>query len=558
MKIVECVPNFSNGRDKEVIDSIIAEINKINRVNLLDVDMGYDTNRTVVTFAGPPDKVVDAAFNAIKKAAELIDMTNHSGAHPRMGATDVCPLVPVKNISIDDCVELSKQLAKRVGDILEIPVYLYEYSATSSDRVNLANIRSGEFENMPVKLKTKSWEPDFGPSSFKNKAGVTAIGAREFLIAYNINLNTADKKIATDIALDIRENGRAKRDKMGKIVRDKDGVIIKVPGTLKDVKAVGWYIDEYNIAQVSINLINYKNTPLHIVFEEVRKQANKRGLRVTGSEIVGLVPQKAIIDAGVYYLNKQKSSYAIPTDDILNIAVSSLGLNDISKFNMSEKIVEYCIDSEEYPLLNMKLNLFINELSRNTVAPGGGSVSALVASLSVSLISMVCNITFDNKKFNKYRCEMHKIALNMQRYKKDLASIIDEDTKAFNMIVESVRLPKKTSKQMKIRDVAIHNATINAIETPYKIMKIIDKSLIDIEYVIKKSNPNCLSDLGVAVSNLKSAVYGALLNVHINLKDLQETSYSSSKSKESNKIFDSVEKKCSKLMLLINSELVHD
>ena len=358
MKIIECVPNFSEGRDKGVIESITNEITKYSDLKLLDVDMGYNTNRTVVTFAGDPNTVIDAAFDAIKRASKIINMNIHKGAHSRMGATDVCPLIPISNITMKECIKFSKVLSEKVGSELRIPVYLYEESATTKDRVNLANIRKGEYEGMESKISIKTWSPDYGPRKLVNNAGVTAIGAREFLIAYNVNLNTTNKKIATDIALDIRENGRAKRDKHGKILRNNNGEIIKIPGTLKSVKAVGWYIDEYKAAQVSINLINYNKTPLHTVFEEVRAQANKRFLRVTGSEIVGLVPKSAIIDAGRYFLKKQKASDAIPENDILNIAIKSLGLNDLKIFNPKKKIIEQTLLDNQGHLSNQTISLF--------------------------------------------------------------------------------------------------------------------------------------------------------------------------------------------------------
>ena len=342
-----------------------------------------------------------------------------------------------------------------------------------------------------------------------------------------------------------------------KILRNDNGSIIKIPGTLKDVKAVGWYIDEYKAAQVSINLINYKNTPLHIVFEEVRKQANNRGLRVTGSEIVGLVPKKAILDAGIFYLKKQNSSFAIPESDILNIAVSSLGLNEFSDFDVNLKIIENCINNQPHPLLRMSLDSFTDELSRNSVAPGGGSVSSLVGSLSVSLISMVCNITLENKKYKKQRNKMHNIALKMQKFNSELKIIIDDDTKAFNMIIDSLRMPKKTKKQINVRKKALKEATINAIETPYKILKIVDRCIVDINYVVKYSNPNCLSDLGVAIANFKSAAYGSLLNVHINLKDLDKSSYSNKIANISKDKFKKIEKECDFVISMINSKVIN-
>ena len=362
MKIIECVPNFSEGKDKNKIDEITNAIKSVESISLLDVDMGFDTNRTVVTFVGPPESVLEAAFAAIKKASELIDMRIHKGEHSRMGATDVCPFIPVSNVSMSECIDLSKALAKRVAKELEIPIFLYEKSASHPNRINLANIRSGEYEGMEDKLQDENWCPDYGARKLNKKAGVTAIGAREFLIAYNINLNTHNKKLASDIALDIREAGRGKRDANGKFVRDDNGNIVKVPGSLKSTKAVGWYIDEYKQAQVSMNLTNYNITSIHQAFDEVRKQALRRGLRVTGSEIVGLIPLKAIKESGIYYLDKQNQSKGIPEDDIIHIAIKSLGLDDLSIFNPNEKIIEYRINKTSDLLVNQSVENFLHEL----------------------------------------------------------------------------------------------------------------------------------------------------------------------------------------------------
>ena len=384
MKLIECVPNISEGRDKSIINEIANQVKKVSNVYLLDVDPGFDTNRTVITFVGEPEPVLEAAFLLIKKASELIDMRNHKGEHSRMGSTDVCPLIPVKNVSMQECVDLSKKLAKKVSKDLSIPVFLYENSASNIERVNLANIRKGEYEGMFEKIKQDNWKPDFGKSENNAKNGAIAIGAREFLIAYNINLNTFDKKIATDIALDIREAGRAKRDKNGNIIRDKFGKMLKKPVSLKYCKAVGWYIDEYNQAQVSINLTNYKKTSIFKTFDEVRKEARKRGVRVTGSEIVGLMPLDSLLDCGRHYLKKQKRSTGIPEKDILNIAIQSLGLSDISTFDINEKIIEYRIDEQEKSFKNFKVEELVNLTSMGTPPPGGGSISAFAGSCAMA------------------------------------------------------------------------------------------------------------------------------------------------------------------------------
>ena len=519
MKLIECVPNFSEGRDKGFIDSLKNIVNNHENVFLLDIDPGADTNRTVLTFAGNPDDVIKAAYKLIKFASKSIDMRKHSGEHPRMGATDVCPIVPIEGVSMKDCINYSKKLAKKVASDLSIPVYLYENSATKNDRKNLSNIRKGEYEGMHAKINEKNWKPDYGPVEFNTKSGCTAIGAREFLIAYNINLNTKDKKLATDIALDIREAGRLKRDKNGVILRDKNGIGLKKPGKLKFCKAVGWYIDEYNQAQVSINLTNFKKTNIHKTFEEVRLQARKRGLRVTGSEIVGLVPKKAIIDAGNYYLKKQKRSQGIPENDIINIAIKSLGLNEIEIFNPKNKIIEFSIDTKE-KLTDLSLSNFLDEVSRDSFAPGGGSVAALSASLGASLTAMVSNLTFSNKKYLKHKDFHLKSSIVSQKHKSELLNAINNDTDSYNEIIKARRLPKKSKKEALYRDEEILKATLNATEVPFKILKTCTSAIQHTYDVSLKSNINSISDIAVASQMLKSAAKGAYYNVLINLNDL--------------------------------------
>ena len=462
-KIIECVPNFSEGRSVEIIDQITSEIQSVANVKLLDVDMGHDTNRTVVTFAGEPDSVSYAAFKAIQKATLLINMANHNGAHPRMGATDVCPIIPVANISIEECIKISRNLARKVGEELDIPVYLYEHSARHDYRKNLANIRSGEYEGFKNKIKEEKWFPDFGPKKYNSRSGVTAIGVRDFLIAFNVNLNTANKRIASDIALDIREQGRAKRDSNNKIIRDDKGVMIKVPGTLKNVKAVGWYIDEYKQAQVSMNLIDYKKTPMHEAFEEVCKQATKRGLRVTGSEIVGLVPKKAILDSGKYFLKKQKSSVAIPEKDIIANSIQSLGLNDLSVFDNEKTIIEEALNLSKKSFKDFSIGEFIDEVSRNTPTPGGGSVSALAGSLSASLALMALNLSYTSK--------IEDSGLKLSEIKYNLLSLVDKDSEAFDKVMQAFSMPKKTNLDRKNRNDEIENAYKNAVITPMLILE---------------------------------------------------------------------------------------
>ena len=523
MKLIECVPNFSEGRDKNFINNIKSIIKDSDNVKLLDVDPGFDTNRTVVTFIGEPNSVVNTAYKLIEYASFNIDMNKHSGEHPRMGATDVCPLIPLQNVTMKECIELSKSLANKVGSRLNIPVFLYEKSAKSKHRSNLSDIRSGEYEKMASKLKNKDWQPDYGPKQLNIKSGVTAIGAREFLIAYNVNLNTTDKKIATDIALDIREAGRFKRDKNNNILRDENGVGLKKPGRLKFCKAVGWYIDEYEQAQVSINLTNYKSTTLHKTFEEVRLQARKRGVRVTGSEIVGLVPKNAIIDTGKYYLKKQHKGIGVPESDIINIAIKSLGLNEISKFDPSNKIIDHLIVNNNSHLTNLTVKDFMDELSRDSYAPGGGSVAALSASLGASLSAMVSNLTIINKKYIPLFNINNKSSIKTQKYKDKLIRLIDEDTAAYNNVVKARRLPKKNKNEQDLRDKEILSATINATNVPLEILKICSKIIEETLIVAENSNPNCVSDIGVASHMISSAASSAFYNILINIGDLRKS-----------------------------------
>jgi glutamate formiminotransferase/formiminotetrahydrofolate cyclodeaminase len=520
MKLIECVPNFSEGRNEDVINQITSEIKSVSNVKLLDVDPGKDTNRTVVTFAGNPDDVIEAAFLAISKASELIDMSKHEGAHPRMGATDVCPLIPIKGVSVDECVEYSHKLAKKVAQKLKIPIFMYEKSASSKSRQNLAKIRQGEYEEMSDKLKMKDWKPDYGPDELHIKSGVTAIGVREFLIAYNINLNTSDKKLASDIALDIREAGRAKRDENGKIIRDKDGVMVKVPGTLKSVKAVGWFLDEYNVAQVSMNLIDYKTTSVHRVFEEVRTQAQKRGLRVTGSELVGLIPLDSLLEAGRYYLQKQNKTSGVSDSQLIHIAVKSMGLDEMYPFNNDEKIIDYMIDDSD-KLINKTISNFADEVSSDSPAPGGGSISALAGSLSASLTSMVANLSHDKKQF-KDKKFINDIACRSQELKNKFLVLIDEDTDAFDRLMVSFRLPKKSESEIKFRENQILVMSKLVTEVP---LEVLEKSLIALGLaleVLKINNTNCISDAGVAGEMAYSCGYGAYYNVKINLIDLKD------------------------------------
>jgi glutamate formiminotransferase/formiminotetrahydrofolate cyclodeaminase len=444
MKIVECVPNFSEGRDKDKIRAITREIETVPGLKLLDVDPGETTNRTVVTFIGTPEAVQEAAFRAIRKAAEVIDMRGHKGAHSRIGATDVCPFIPVSGVSMADCVAMAHELGRRVAAELGIPVFFYEDAALKPERRNLATIRQGEYEGLIDKLKDPEWAPDFGEPVFNARSGATVIGAREFLIAYNINLNTRDRKLANEIALNIRESGRAQRDREGNIRRDESGQPLKVPGRFQNVKAVGWYIEDYGTAQISINFTNYKKTPVHIVFDTVCEDAWRMGLRVTGSELVGLIPKDALLAAGRYYLEKQGKSAGVPEEELIRSAVRSLGLADVSPFDPKKKIIEYQFEEPAQSLVRMTLREFANELSTDSPAPGGGSVAALCGALSAALSTMVANLTIGKKGYEAAQKNLKRAALRGQELKDDFLRLVDLDTEAFNKVMEALRLPKAT------------------------------------------------------------------------------------------------------------------
>ncbi|MBN2017605.1 MAG: glutamate formimidoyltransferase [Candidatus Cloacimonetes bacterium] len=533
MKIVECVPNFSEGRDLNIIKQITDQIEEVDGVVLLDVDPGKETNRTVVTFVGSPEGVEEAAFRAIKKASEIIDMRQHSGAHPRMGATDVCPFVPVAGVTTEDCIEISKKLGKRVGDELHIPVFLYEHSATTPERQNLANIRQGEFEGLAKKLENPHWKPDFGPAKCHEKAGGLVTGAREFLIAYNIDLNTRDTQKAKEIALTIREKGRRMRDENYQPITDDEGNIITEPGIFEDVKAIGWYIPEYGQAQISINLTNYNVAPPHLVFDKVREIALERGLVVTGSELVGLIPLEAMLNAGRYFLEKQGSSYAVSDKELVHIAIVSLGLNDISKFDPNEKIIEYKIAKQDL-LVNLKVNEFVDELASDSPAPGGGSVAALCGSLAAGLTSMVGNLTQGKYKFKnseeriaykENEARMLTMAWEAQQLKKHLLIAIDTDTEAFNTYMAAMKLPKKTDEEKKIRSTEIQKAIKNATQVPLHTMKLCWEVIVLAETAAKYGNQNALSDAGVAAITALTATKSAYFNVLINLPGVKDEDF---------------------------------
>ncbi|NOX36542.1 MAG: glutamate formimidoyltransferase [Calditrichaeota bacterium] len=575
-RLVECVPNFSEGRNKKVIDQITAEITSVADVKLLSVEMGADVNRTVVTFIGPPEAVKEAAFRAIKKAAELIDMRHHKGAHPRMGATDVCPFVPVSGITMEEVVELSREVAQRVGEELGIPVYLYEESATRPERKSLANIRAGEYEGLPEKLKDPRWKPDFGPAEFNAKAGATVIGAREFLIAYNITLNTREKQYATDIAFEIREKGRSVRkgnikpfyfkgelvkyqenyfpcgncEFVGKTIEetakhcqdvhqydlfellrmhgtDPDNPIgrsVKKPGKFKHVRAIGWYVEEYGRAQISINLTNYKVSPPHLVLEEVRRLAAERGLVVTGSEIVGLVPFQAIYEAGKYYLKQQGKSTGVPVMDVIETAIYSMGLNDVSPFDPQEKILGLP-STPESALVEMKVNEFTHEVSRETPAPGGGSIAALAGALGAALGSMVSNLAIGKPGYEAVENELNQLAERAQEIKDKLLKAVDDDTNAFNAYMEARRMPQNTPEEKAAREKAIQDGLKQAVNVPFTTAQLSMEALKVCREAAEKGNVNSISDAGVGAQMAYSGVLGGVFNVWINLPPIKDEAF---------------------------------
>jgi len=524
MKLVECVPNFSEGKDATILDAIAASIKAVKGVTLLDVDPGETTNRTVFTMVGQPDNVVEAAFRAIKKAGELIDMSKHHGAHARMGATDVCPFVPVSDMTMEECVELAKKLGKRVGEELDLPVYLYEYAASKPEWQNLAEVRKGEYEALPEKMKDDYWKPDFGPQKFDAKRGATAIGAREFLIAYNINLNTRDKAKAHDIALDIREKGRIKRDAKGKIVKDAKGKKVRTPGLFTHCKAVGWYIENFHKAQISINLTNYKITPAHVVLDKVRELAAAKGLFVTGSEIVGLLPKAAMIESGKYYLKKMGEGAGIPERMIIETAIQSMGLRDVAEFDMDSKIIEYAI-ADKGKLADMTLTQFADELSTDSPAPGGGSVAALCSAMSGALTAMVANLTAGKKGYEAHWDVARELAEAGQKIKERSLQAIDTDTQAFYDMVNAMRLPKKTDAEKAARHTAIQDTTKNAILVPLETLEIALDAAIRAEKIAEIGNANALSDAGVAAINANAAAKAAYLNVKINMSAIEDQEF---------------------------------
>ena len=527
--IVECVPNFSEGIDKDVINQISQTIESVAGVKLLNVDPGSATNRTVMTFVGHPDKVIEAAFLSIKKAGELIDMRKHKGEHPRIGATDVCPLIPIANITLEETAEYARQLAKRVAEELSLPVYLYEAAQTDPKRANLSVIRAGEYEGFFAKIKLPEWKPDFGPAEFDYKRGATIIGARDFLVAFNINLNTTSVRRANAIAFDVREAGRVKREGdqlTGRIVKDQNGIPVNIPGSLKSVKAIGWFIKEYDIAQISMNLTDINTTPVHIAFDEVCNKASSRGIRVTGSELIGLIPLQAMLEAGRYFLHKQKRSSGISDGELIKIAIRSMGLNELSPFVPKERIIEYMLEtSAENTLIGMNLEEFATETASESPAPGGGSVAAYVGALGISLATMVANLSAHKKGWDDRWKEFSDYAETGQQLKKQLLNLVDKDTQAFNKIMEALSLPNSSGNERKARNIALQAATKTAIEVPLQVMEVAHSSMLIIKAMATNGNPASVSDAGVGALCARSATLGAYLNVLINIGDCTDSDF---------------------------------
>jgi len=542
-KLIECVPNFSEGRDMNIIKQITDEIEKVEGVKLLDVDPGAATNRTVVTMVGTPDEVIEAAFQAVKKAGEIIDMRHHKGEHPRFGATDVCPLVPVAGITMEETVEYARKLAKKIGNELEIPVYCYENAAFSGERQNLANNRKGEYEGLKEKLSDPYWKPDFGPAVFNERVagtGATAVGARDFLVAFNVNLNTTSTRRANAIAFDVRERGRVKRlgnPVTGKIVKDENGKPVNVPGSLKATKAIGWFIEEYGVAQISMNLTNISITPVYVAFDEVCKKADARGIRVTGSELVGLIPLEAMLEAGRYFLRKQKRSVGVDRDELLKIAIKSMGLEDLKPFNPKEKIIEFLLeDPNEKKLIDMTAEGLANETASESSAPGGGSIAAYVGVLGVSLGTMVANLSAHKRGWDDRWEEFSEVAARGQKFKDELLRLVDEDTNAFNKIMDAFGLPKKADEEKAVRAKAIEDASKYAMEVPFKVMQTSYESINVMRAMAENGNPNSVSDAGVGALCALTAVEGAFLNVKINAAGIKDGAFTSSLLKKAEQV----------------------
>ena len=561
-QLIECVPNISEGRDADKIRIISQIVEEIDGVKLLNVDSGEATNRTVITFVGEPQNVIDAAFLLIQKAQELIDMSKHSGEHPRMGATDVCPLVPITNISIEECAKWAHKLGERVGTKLGIPVYHYEAAAKEEKRKNLANCRSGEYEGLLKKLVNVDWKPDFGPAKFNKsveKSGATAISARDFLVAYNINLNTTSTRRANAVAFDIREAGRIKREGgtlSGKIMKDKDGNPLNTPGLFKAVKGIGWYIEEYGIAQISYNLTNINISPLHEVFDKTCERSITKGMRVTGSELVGLVPKRVLIDAGKHFLKKQERSIGIHENEIIRIAIKTLGLDELAPFNPKERVIEYLLESDtNKPLVNMTLTDFTNEIASESPAPGGGSISAYCGAMGVALGTMVANLSAHKRGWDDRWEEFSNWAEKGMTYQNTLLDLVDEDTDSFNKIMDAFKLPKDTKKDKTKRQEAIQSATKYAILTPFKVMETSYNSMEVMKAMVDSGNPNSVTDAGVGALCARTAVIGAFLNVKINCRDCEDKEFVEDVLKKGEQLVDDTCALEDEIMKITNSKI---
>jgi glutamate formiminotransferase/formiminotetrahydrofolate cyclodeaminase len=559
-KLIECVPNFSEGRDRNVIRQITDAIESVDGVSLLDVDPGASTNRTVVTFVGSPDAAVEAAFRGITKAAELIDMRKHKGAHPRMGATDVCPFIPVSNVSWEEAIACANRLGKRVADELKIPVYLYEKAAKNKARSNLSVIRAGEYEGFSEKIRQPEWKPDFGPEIFSEKSGATVIGVRDFLVAYNVNLNTKSVRRANSVAFDVREQGRPKTENgtpWGKPVLDANGEPIRIPGMLKHVKAIGWFVKEYGIAQVSMNLTNIEETPLHAAFDACCESAAKRGLRVTGSEIVGMVPKKCLVDAGRYFLRKQKWSEGASDEELIDIAIRSMGLSELKPFDPKEKVIEFKIEAAEprNSLAKMNLREFCNETLSDSPAPGGGSVAALMGALGASLGGMVANLSAGKRGWDDKLEYFSNWAVKAQQLKDELLSLVDEDTGAFNKVMDAFALPKESAEEKAARAAAIQQATKYAADVPLKVMETASKSYELLAEMAEKGNPASVSDVGVGALATRACIEGAALNVRINLVQLKDEKFKAALTQRIRKISTDSDAQFEKITRVVEGQL---
>jgi len=562
-QLIECVPNFSEGSNMAIIKQITDQIEMVEGVRLLDVDPGKATNRTVVTFVGTPEEVIEAAFQAVKKASEIIDMRTHKGEHPRFGATDVCPLIPIAGITMDEVVVYARKLAERIGNEIGIPVYCYENAAFTAERRNLANNRSGEYEGLHKKLSDPHWKPDFGPAEFNDKVsltGATAVGARDFLVAYNVNLNTTSVRRANAVAFDIREKGRPVREGhpvTGKIVKDASGEPVYKAGSLKACKAIGWFIEEYGIAQVSINLTNISVTPVHVAFEEACLKAQERGMRVTGSELVGLTPLKALTDAGKYFLRKQQRSIGVSEEELVKIAVKSLGLDDLKPFNPKEKIIEYLLAGDnDKKLVGMTVEGFANETASESPAPGGGSIAATMGALGISLATMVANLSSHKPGWDERWEEFSQWAEKGQALKDELLMLVDEDTRAFNLIMDAFGFPKGTDAEKAARTAAIQEATRFAIEVPFRVMQRSFDCMEIIKAMAETGNPNSVTDAGVGALAARSAVIGAFLNVKINASGLHDKAYVEKVLAEGNRLQESAMAMESEILSIVNSKIL--